>query len=137
MKYYDPNLELTLQSDGSETGLAAAILQANQPIANTSRAVKDTETRCAQIEKKLLSVVFGLHKFHQYTYGRKVYVTSDHKQLESILIKPPYCAPKRLQRMMLQLEKYNIQLVCKHGREMYLMDTLSINYTESPNETMG
>ncbi|CAG2188277.1 unnamed protein product [Mytilus edulis] len=116
LKYYDPNMELTLQSDASETGLGAAILQENQPIAYASRALTDTETRYAQIEKELLSVVFGLQKFHQYTYGRNVYVTSDHKPLESILKKPLHCAPKRLQRMMLQLQKYNIQLVYKPGK---------------------
>ena len=125
MKYYDPKLELTLQSDGSETGLAAATVQANQPIAYASRAVTDTATRYAQIEKELLSVVFDLQKFHQYTYGRKVYVTSDHKQLGSILKKPLHCAPRRLQRMMIQLQKYNIQLVCKPGREIYRVDILS------------
>ncbi|CAG2198015.1 unnamed protein product [Mytilus edulis] len=116
LKYYDPNMELTLQSDASETGLGAAILQENQPIAYASRALTDTETRYAQIEKELLSVVFGLQKFHQYTYGRNVYVTSDHKPLESILKKPLHYAPKRLQRMMLQLQKYNIELVCKPGK---------------------
>lgn len=130
LKYYDPNMELTLQSDASETGLGAAILQAKQPIAYASRALTNTETRYAQIEKELLSVVFGLQKFHQYTYGRKVYVTSDHKPLESILKKPLHCAPKRLQRMMLQLQKYNIQLVYKPGKEMYLADTLSRAYIE-------
>ena len=76
LKYYDPKLELTLQIDASETGIGAAILQDNQPIAYASRTLTDTETRYAQIEKELLSVVFGLQKFHQYTYGRKVYVTS-------------------------------------------------------------
>lgn len=93
LKYYDPNMELTLQSDASETGLGAAILQENQPIAYASRSLTDTETRYAQIEKELLSVVFGLQTFHQYTYGRNVYVTSDHKPLESILKKPLHCAP--------------------------------------------
>jgi hypothetical protein len=129
LKYYDPKLQLTLQSNGSETDLAAATLQANQPIAYASRAVTDTETRYAQIEKELLSVVFGL---------QKVYVTSDHKQLESILKKPLHCAPTRLQRMMLQLQKYNIQLVCKSGREMYRVDILSRAYVEiRDNETVS
>lgn len=45
LKYYDPNMELTLQSDASETGLGAA----KQLIAYASRAL--TETRYAQIEK--------------------------------------------------------------------------------------
>ena len=102
MKYYDPKLELTLQSDWSETGLAAAKLQANQPIAYTSRAVKDTETRYALIEKELLSVVFGLHKFHQY---RKVYATSDHKQLDKASI----LRTKETSANDAILQKYNIQ----------------------------
>jgi hypothetical protein len=36
------------------------------------KALTDTETRYAQIEKELLSVIFGLERFHQYTYGRTV-----------------------------------------------------------------
>ena len=128
LKQYDPKLEFTLQSDASETDLRAAIFQDNQPIAYASRAFTDTETRYAQIEKELLSVVFDQQKFHQYTYGRKVYVTSDHKPLESILKKPLHCAPKRLQRMMLQ--KYSIQLAYKPGRGICLADTLSRAYVE-------
>ena len=30
-------------------------------------------------------MVFGLEKFHQYTYGRKVTVQTDHKLLEAIV----------------------------------------------------
>ena len=65
LKYYDPKLQLVLQSDASETGLGATIMQENQPIAYASRALTDTETRYAQIEKDLLSVIFGLERFHQ------------------------------------------------------------------------
>ena len=57
--------ELTLQSDASQTGLAAVLTQNGQPLAFASRALSDTETRYAQIEKELLSVVFGSEKFHQ------------------------------------------------------------------------
>ena len=57
--------ELTLQSDASQTGLGAVLTQNGQPLAFASRALSDTETRYAQIEKELLSVVFGSEKFHQ------------------------------------------------------------------------
>ena len=60
LKYYDPKLQLVVQSDASETGFDATIIQENQPIAYASRALTDTETRYAQIEKELLSVIFEL-----------------------------------------------------------------------------
>ena len=59
LKYYEPTEELTLQSDASQTGLGAVLTQNGQPLAFASRALSDTETRYAQIEKELLSVVFG------------------------------------------------------------------------------
>ena len=59
LKYYEPMEELTLQSDASQTGQGAVLTQNGQPLAFASRALSDTETRYAQIEKELLSVVFG------------------------------------------------------------------------------
>ena len=48
----------------------------------------ETVSRYAEIEKKLLSVVFSLDTFEQYKYGRPVTVESDHKPLEAISKKP-------------------------------------------------
>ena len=58
-----------------------------------SRDLSHAETRYAQIEKELLAVVFGLEKFHQYTYGCSVTVQSDHNPLEVIVKKAVYKAP--------------------------------------------
>ncbi|CAC5379297.1 unnamed protein product [Mytilus coruscus] len=99
-----------------------------QLIAYVSRALTKTEQNYAQIEKELLAVVFGMEKFHQYTYGRKVYVESDHKPLESLYKKPLYHAPKRLQRMFLRLQRYDIELKYKQDKYMYIADTLSRAY---------
>ncbi|XP_061170331.1 uncharacterized protein K02A2.6-like [Saccostrea echinata] len=135
LSYYDPNKELTLQCDSSETGLGAALLQLGKPIAFASRALTDTETRYSQIEKELLAVVFGLEKFHQYTYGRNVTVQSDHKPLEIIMKKPLHTAPKRLQRMLLRLQKYSTKLEYRPGKEMHLADALSRAYLQNSDRT--
>ncbi|CAH1233393.1 RTL1 [Branchiostoma lanceolatum] len=110
LKYYDPTEELTLQTDASSTGLGAAIMQNGQPVAYASRALTDSETRYAQIEKEMLGVVFGLERFHQYTYGREVKVQTDHKPLEMIVLKPLHAAPRRLQRMLMRLQQYNVTI---------------------------
>ncbi len=137
LRFFDNNDEVTVQCDASPTGLGAALLQQGQPVAYASRALTETETRYAQIEKELLAVVFGVEKFHQYTYGRTVTVHTDHKPLEIIIKKPLQNAPKRLQRMLLRLQKYSVELTYKPGKEMYLADTLSrapLPNTSTPDE---
>nr|XP_054766977.1 uncharacterized protein K02A2.6-like [Lytechinus pictus] len=123
--------ELTLQADASDTGLGAALMQEGRPVAFASRALTDTETRYAQIEKELLAVVFGLQRFHVYTYGRPVSVQSDHKPLEIITTKPLHLAPKRLQRMLVRMHTYDVVIRYKPGKEMYLADTLSRAYLQN------
>ena len=54
-----------------------------------------------------------------------MHVQSDHKPLESILKKPLHRAPKRLQSMMLRLQRYDILVSYVSGKLLYLADTLS------------
>ena len=77
------------------------MLQEGKPIAYASKSLKSTEENYAQIEKELYAVVFGCKRFHEYMYGRRVIVESDHKPLEAILKKPLAAAPPLLQRMIL------------------------------------
>ena len=58
--YYSLNDEVTLQCDASDTGLGAALLQLQQSVSFSSRALTLTETRYAQIEKELLTIVFSI-----------------------------------------------------------------------------
>ena len=125
LKYFDSTKGVTLQCDASDKGLGAVLMQDDHPIAYASRALTDPETRYAQIEKELLAVVYGLETFHTYTYGRQVTVESDHKPLEVIVKKPLHLAPKRLQRMLLRVQAYSINLVYRKGSTMYLADALS------------
>ena len=55
----------------------------------------------------------------------KVTVHTDHQPLETIFKRPLHCAPKRLQRMMMRLQRYRINVVYKKGTTLYLADTLS------------
>lgn len=90
-----------------------------------SRALTDTEKNYAQIEKELLAIVFSTKKFHQYVYGRSVNVQSDHKPLETIFKKPLSKAPARLQRMLLQLQKYDLIVQYTPGKDMLIAVALT------------
>ena len=125
LSYFDPQKELRLQVDASKSGLGAVMLQEGKPIAYASKSLNSTEENYAQIEKELYAVVFGCKRFHEYMYGRRVIVESDHKPLEAILKKPLAAAPPRLQRMILQLQKYDIHILHRPGKEIPVADTLS------------
>ena len=65
-------------------------MQNGEPVAYASRALSSAETRYAQIEKELLAIVFACERFETYIYGRDVvHVVSDHKPLETIVLKSP------------------------------------------------
>ena len=130
LRYYDPKKELSVQCDASKSGLGAVLLQEGQPIAYASRSMSGAEQRYAQIEKEMLAIVFAMEKFHQYTYGRRVCVQSDHKPLESIMKKSLDKAPKRLQAMMLRLQKYTLDISYVPGKTIVLADTLSRAYID-------
>lgn len=125
LHYYNVEKPVTLTCDASQHGLGAACLQDQNPIAYASRTLTQTETRYAQIEKELLAVVFACHRFYDYIYGKPVLIETDHQPLVTIHNKPFHTVPARLQRMMLQLQKFDLTFTYKKGKHMYLADTLS------------
>ena len=122
------NEEATIQCDASDTGLEAVLMQNGQPVCYASRALTDTETRYAQIEKELLAIVWSCHKFDQYIYGRDtVHIESDHEPLQAVFKKPIHQSPKRLQRMRMALQN-SLDIQYKKGRLMFIADALSRSY---------
>ena len=90
-----------------------------------SKSLTDTEAQYANIKRELLAIVYGCEKFHTYLYGRTFLVETDHKPLEMISMKNLIAAPVRLQRMLLQLQQYDITITYRSGKEMLLADALS------------
>jgi hypothetical protein len=110
-------------------------LQDGSPVAYASRVMSETESRYAQIEKELLAAVFACTKFYDFTYGNKVVIETDHKPPITIVKKPLHVAPVRLQRMLLQLQRYDLEFVYKRGGDIFVADTQSRAYiNEKPDQ---
>ena len=120
LKYYKVNKEVTIQCDASETG---------QPICHASRALTNTVTRYAQIEKELLAIVWSCHKFDQYIYGYDIaHVDSEHEPLRAVFKKPIHQSPKCLQRMRMALQNYSLDIRYKKGHLKFIADALNHSY---------
>ena len=52
-------------------------------------------------------------------------IETDHKQLESLYKEPLSNAPRRLQRMMLRIQKYDLRVKYSPGETLHIADTLS------------
>ena len=85
----------------------------------------DAETRYTNIERELLAIVFACQCFSTYLLGRSFVAESDHKPLEMIAMKNLVNAPPRLQRMLLELQRYDVTIKYRPGKEMQLADALS------------
>ena len=138
LRYFNSSEPVEGQRDASANVIGFVLMQNGQPVSYSSRALTTSERNYSQIEKELLAQVFGVERHHQYVYGQKVMLWSDHKPLETICKKPLATAPKRLQRLLLRLQQYVVEIRYEHGPEMYLADTLSCAYlpttARSPTE---
>ncbi len=110
LAYFDPKKPIYIECDASMNGVGAEIMQDGQPVAYASKTLTQTERNYANIEREMLAIVFACQRFHQYIYGRHVIVHSDHKPLSAVMKKPLHASPPRLQRMMLSLQKYDLDV---------------------------
>ncbi|XP_063955561.1 uncharacterized protein K02A2.6-like [Lytechinus pictus] len=134
LKYYDVSKPVKLSVDASQAGTGAVLLQNGHPVAYASKAFTDAQTRYAQIEKELAAIVFGCKKFHQYIFGRTVDVETDHKPLETIFKKPLHASPPRLQKMLLNLQKYDLRVTYEKGVNLFISDCLSRNFLANQSD---
>ena len=75
--------------------------------------------------RKLLAIVFACRKFDQYVLGREIQVHTDQKPLQTISRKSLAETPKRLQRKLLSLQRYQIRLIYTPGPKVPVADALS------------
>ena len=125
LRYFDPNIESVIQTDASQKGVGAVLLQQGQPVCYASKALTDTEKNYSNIERETLGVVWGLERFNYYIFGKHCTVNTDHKPLEAIFKKRLSSCPPRLQRFLMRALKYDVTVNYVKGPDVPIADALS------------
>ena len=133
LAHYDPSLPLGLFCDASECGIGAVLFHrfadgSERPILNISKILLATQRRYSQIQKEALSLVYALKKFHQFLYGRKFIVVTDHKPLVTLFAPDkgtPAMAANRLARWALLVHQYDYTVEYRRSKDHGNADALS------------
>ena len=109
------------------------LIQDGKPVCYASRSLTETESRYSNIERELLAACWSLEKFNHYVFGKKVIIETDHKPLERIWKKTITSASRRLQRLLLKMEKYDVEIRYIQGKTNVIADALSmVSHMEPP-----
>ena len=110
LAYYDPEKDNVIQSDASLKGIGCVLMQDGKPVCYPSRSLSDTESRYSNIERELRAACWSLERSSYYVYGKQLIVETDNKPLESIWKKSILSVSPRLQRLLLKMSKYNVEM---------------------------
>ena len=91
-----------------------------KPVTFASRRLSQTERNYSQIEKEALAIIYAIKKFHQYLFGERFILFTDHKPLLGLFSEKngiPNTAAARMQRWAILLSAYDYTLKYRSSAE--------------------
>ena len=133
LAHFDLSKPIVVHCDASPYGLGAVLSHvdsdgAERPVSFASRTLSVAERNYAQVEKEGLALVYAVKKFHQFLFGHRFVLYTDHKPLLGLFSENkelPTRAAARVLRWALLLSGYDYELRYRPGVNNGNADALS------------
>lgn len=143
LAHYDPTLPLIVATDASAYGVGAVLSQkqndgSERVLQFASQALSDTRKKYSQIDKEAYAIVFAIKKFHQYLWGRRFTLLTDHAPLVQIFSEKkslPLYSAMRMQHYAIFLQGFNYEIKYRNTKLHANADCLSRLPIQSPDDT--
>ena len=127
LKILDLSKVMYVQTDASDVGLGAALMQEHDgvlhPVRFLSRKLKGAEKNYSTIEKECLAVVWAVEKLRVFLYGREFVLLTDHRPLT--FINEAKLRNTRVMRWSLYLQDYSFRVESIKGVDNLVADYMS------------
>lgn len=125
----DPNAELVVQTDASDTAIGAVLQQKKgreyEPLAFFSRKLSSAQKKYSPYDRELLAIYEAIKYFKHMVEARTFVVMTDHKPLTFAFTKlRDSCSPRQF-RYLDFISQYTTDIRFVAGRDNVVADTLS------------
>ena len=139
--HFDPDKKICLACDASPYKIGTVLSHimedsSEKPVRFVSRSLTRIERNYSQIEKEILSCVYGVNKFHSYLLRHRFELQTDHQYIFSELKGVQPQASACLQRWALLLASYEYTITSRTTSEHANADAVSrFPLPDLPEET--
>ena len=131
--HFDPKKPILVHGDASPYGVGAVLSHvmedgSERPVCYASRTLSVAERNYGHVEKEGLALVYAVKKFHQFLFGFRFLMFTDHKPLLGLFSETsslPARAAARVLRWAILLSGYNYELKYRPGEANGNADALS------------
>ncbi|CAH8833617.1 unnamed protein product [Trichobilharzia szidati] len=133
MTTVDLDLPLIVETDASDTAIAATLTQNGRPVAFFSRTLSPSERHHSAVEKEAYAIVEAIRKWRHYLLGTHFQLITDQRSVSFMYDMNHHGKIKndKIQRWRIELSCYSFDIIYRCGKENKVADALSRGYSAS------
>lgn len=112
-----------VETDASDVGVGAVLMQKGQPVAFLSKALGPVHRKLSIYKKEFLALIMAVERWHQYFQRQEFVIKTDHKSL--FYLNEQNLHSKLQRKAMTRLMGLQFKVIYRKGKENVAADALS------------